>query len=50
MSTGCLCGTLDCGLFAVVYATEVCKGNSQADVTFNQKGCDIICNGAYSYS
>ena len=43
MSTGCLCGTLDCGLFAVVYATEVCKGNSQADVTFNQKGCDIIC-------
>lgn len=50
MSTGCLYGTLDCGLFAVVYATEVCKGNSQADVTFNQKGCDIICNGAYSYS
>ena len=30
-------GTLDCGLFAVAYAVEVCAGNSPADVSFNQK-------------
>ena len=30
-------GTLDCGLFAVAYAVEVCMGNSPADVSFNQK-------------
>lgn len=30
-------GTLDCGLFSVAYATEVCFGNSPEDVTFNQK-------------
>ena len=30
------CGTLDCGLFAVAYAVEVCMGNSPA-VSFDQK-------------
>ena len=30
-------GTLDCGLFAVAYAVEVCMGNSPAAVSFDQK-------------
>jgi hypothetical protein len=30
-------GTLDCELFAVAYAVEVCTGNPPADVSFNQK-------------
>ncbi len=29
-------GKLDCGLFAVAYAMEVCMGNKPATVTFNQ--------------
>ena len=29
-------GTLDCGLFTIAYAVELCKGNDPVDVKFSQ--------------
>ena len=30
-------GVVDCGLFSIAYATEVCSGMNPVDATFNQK-------------